>query len=74
LIARAHQLAAEGFQWHFDGKLVTVWSAPNYMYRSGNRAAVMKLDENGEAEIVPFDAHEDSMTMKPDEVILGYFT
>lgn len=44
-IARAHQLAMNGYQWHFDNQqLVTIWSAPNYMYRSRNIASVMKLD------------------------------
>ena len=46
MIARAHQLAMDGYQWHFqERELVTVWSAPNYMYRSGNKASVMKVDE-----------------------------
>ena len=56
LIARAHQLVMEGYKMMFNGKLVTIWSAPNYCYRCGNSASILKLDENLNKEPIYFNA------------------
>ncbi|CCH58651.1 hypothetical protein TBLA_0A08610 [Henningerozyma blattae CBS 6284] len=55
-VARAHQLVMEGYREMFGGRLVTVWSAPNYCYRCGNVAAVMRVPEAGEAEYRVFES------------------
>lgn len=33
-IARAHQLVMEGYHWQHNKSVVTIFSAPNYCYRS----------------------------------------
>jgi hypothetical protein len=38
-IIRAHQLVSEGFLWQHEQQVVTVFSAPNYCYRSVLAAA-----------------------------------
>lgn len=50
LITRAHQLAQDGFRWYFGKKLITVWSAPNYSYRSNNDASILKIRYPGKPE------------------------
>ncbi|KAH3687808.1 hypothetical protein WICPIJ_001183 [Wickerhamomyces pijperi] len=42
-ILRAHQLCNEGYQVYFGGLVTTVWSAPNYCYRCGNKASVLEI-------------------------------
>ncbi|CAK9031551.1 Serine/threonine-protein phosphatase 2A catalytic subunit alpha isoform (PP2A-alpha) [Durusdinium trenchii] len=55
LIARAHQLVMEGFNWNHEQQVVTIFSAPNYCYRSGNQAAIMEVDERLGSHFVQFD-------------------
>ena len=62
LIARAHQLVQEGFKHMFDDSLVTVWSAPNYCYRCGNSASIMRVDAEGQTTFKVYDAAEENAT------------
>ncbi|KTW27137.1 uncharacterized protein T551_03131 [Pneumocystis jirovecii RU7] len=55
-ILRAHQLCHEGYQVLYDGKLSTVWSAPNYCYRCANLASILEIYDNGERKFNVFDA------------------
>ncbi|KAI1701826.1 calcineurin-like phosphoesterase domain-containing protein [Ditylenchus destructor] len=48
MVVRAHQVMMNGYEFFgSEKKLVTVFSAPNYMGYVMNKAAVMKIDRNG---------------------------
>jgi hypothetical protein len=58
----------QGYQRHFGGEqLVTVWSAPNYMYRSGNLASVMRVDESLACTFTTFEAVPNDQRVIPEE-------
>eukprot|EP00794_Sanderia_malayensis_P008981 gene8981-9939_t len=46
LIARAHQVVEDGYQFFQKRKLVTLFSAPNYCGEFDNAAALMKVSES----------------------------
>jgi diadenosine tetraphosphatase ApaH/serine/threonine PP2A family protein phosphatase len=74
LICRAHQVAMEGFEWHFgEQQIVTVWSAPKYGYTSVNKAAVLKINSRKETNFVVFEAVPNDKRVIPEELQSPYF-
>ncbi|OHS95596.1 Serine/threonine-protein phosphatase PP-X 1 [Tritrichomonas foetus] len=73
LITRAHQLAMAGYDYRFDQQLITVWSAPNYMYRSGNIASVLAIDEHLNRELKTFREVPDEQRKRPTDTVPQYF-
>ena len=74
LICRAHQLVMEGFKYWFQNKnLCTVWSAPNYCYRCGNRASILKISSDLSRTVDYFDFTEKSANSQPPKTIVPYF-
>eukprot|EP00758_Cryptobia_borreli_P016681 Tbor_TRINITY_DN6127_c0_g2::TRINITY_DN6127_c0_g2_i8::g.21930::m.21930/K15427/SIT4, PPH1; serine/threonine-protein phosphatase PP1-1 len=63
LVARAHQLAHEGYKYHFDEEnVLTVWSAPNYCYRCNNLASVLRIYPDQSREFIVFKEVERQTT------------
>eukprot|EP00698_Gefionella_okellyi_P004776 TRINITY_DN14421_c0_g1_i1.p1 TRINITY_DN14421_c0_g1~~TRINITY_DN14421_c0_g1_i1.p1 ORF type:complete len:307 (+),score=32.40 TRINITY_DN14421_c0_g1_i1:56-976(+) len=56
MIARAHQLVMDGYDFPHQQQLVTLFSAPNYCYRCGNQACVMQLDERTNHVMLQYSA------------------
>ena len=64
----------EGFKyWFKDENLATVWSAPNYCYRCGNKAAILKLGADLERTFEIFNSAVESANPQPPKSIVPYF-
>ncbi|GMM55949.1 putative serine/threonine-protein kinase [Maudiozyma humilis] len=63
-IYRAHQLCNEGYQVYFDGLVTTVWSAPNYCYRCGNKASILELYDTNKYYFNVFEEAPENKVLK----------
>uniref|UniRef100_A0A0K0D734 protein-serine/threonine phosphatase n=1 Tax=Angiostrongylus cantonensis TaxID=6313 RepID=A0A0K0D734_ANGCA len=45
LVARAHQVVQDGYEFFANKRLVTIFSAPHYCGQFDNAAAIMNVDE-----------------------------
>lgn len=87
MVCRSHQLAMDGYQLYFGGdgkewRLATVWSAPDYCYRSGNKASILRINRqmtpnlNDKNNLLVFDKASDRMRPEDNEMpsVSYYFT
>jgi len=56
LVVRSHEVKEEGYLVEADGKLITVFSAPNYCDQTGNKGAIIKFDSNMKPNFITFSA------------------
>ncbi|XP_023736451.1 serine/threonine-protein phosphatase 5 isoform X1 [Lactuca sativa] len=57
LVVRSHEVKDEGYEVEHDGKLITVFSAPNYCDQMGNKGAFIRFEApTMEPKIVTFSA------------------
>ena len=56
LLIRSHEVKMEGYEIHHNGKVVTVFSAPNYYDLAGNKAAIFKINSDLKINFLQFDA------------------
>ncbi|KAJ3448891.1 serine/threonine-protein phosphatase [Anaeramoeba flamelloides] len=74
LICRAHQIVQEGYRYSYgEENLVTIWSAPNYFYRSGNVASILILDDKLNRNYKIFSAVPDEERETPPRVSMPIF-
>jgi len=62
LIARAHQVVEDGYEFSCGRQLVTIFSAPNYCGEFDNAAAVLIIDEELHCKFLVLKPQQDGMT------------
>lgn len=54
-VLRSHTYSDDGYQIEHDGKLITVFSAANFMERCGNKGGVVVIDEESNYSIQTYE-------------------
>jgi serine/threonine-protein phosphatase PP1 catalytic subunit len=55
LLCRAHEVAEEGYEFHFNKRMITIFSAANYTGHFDNSAAVMTVDPSLTCSLTVFE-------------------
>ncbi|WVN87414.1 uncharacterized protein L203_102593 [Cryptococcus depauperatus CBS 7841] len=55
-VIRSHEVRADGYAIEHDGLCITVFSCPNYCDSTGNKAAYIRIQANGDLSYHQFDA------------------
>ena len=56
MICRGHRMEMKGFNIMHNGLCCSIFSAPNYGFRCGNKAAIMEVDEDLNYKFLQFSA------------------
>mmetsp|Transcript_42463 Transcript_42463/g.68885 ORF Transcript_42463/g.68885 Transcript_42463/m.68885 type:complete len:172 (+) Transcript_42463:145-660(+) len=56
LLVRSHECKDQGYEVEADGKLITIFSAPNYCDQMGNRGAFIRFGKDLRPDFKQFDA------------------
>ncbi|KRX13337.1 Serine/threonine-protein phosphatase PP1 isozyme 1, partial [Trichinella nelsoni] len=67
LIIRAHECVEEGFAYFADGKLITIFSCPNY--NGNNNGAALTIDEECKIEITAFCSISSPSNVEDEEYL-----
>lgn len=75
LVIRSHEMKQEGYEVAADGRLITIFSAPNYCDQMGNKGAYIKFDHMMKPNFVQFLAvpHPDVQPMQYASKLLNGF-
>ncbi|EAY05874.1 Ser/Thr protein phosphatase, putative [Trichomonas vaginalis G3] len=72
-LVRSHEMV-DGFRIQFDGKVITVWNAPNYCYYCGNNGSFMLVGNSAEEDsFVVFSPMPAERRRKPMQSDNPYF-
>lgn len=77
LILRAHLFVMNGYSWHHNKQLCTIFSAPNYCQRCGNKAAIMEVNDYLNYNFLQFGPNPQQETKEEEEInnkrVIDYF-